>query len=141
MIVKTWIVYSSNPDKAAPLAAEVAVNLEACEELGQGDVVADTAPAGQLPLLCDGHDLQQVLDILTDAGGKYQMRGPGMTTVGADGNSKTLYMANIPSLEAATKPNLKKTLEELGVKAGAELVVADATSPNAVVFKVVIPDQ
>ena len=85
--------------------------------------------------------LQQVLDILTDAGGKYQMRGPGMTTVGADGKSKTLYMANIPSLEAATKPNLKKTLEELGVGPGAELVVADATSPNAVVFKVVIPEQ
>jgi len=85
--------------------------------------------------------LQQVLDILTDAGGKYQMRGPAVTTVGVDGKSKTLYMANIPSLEKATKPNLKKTLQELGVAAGAELVVADATSPNSLVFKVVVSDK
>jgi len=79
--------------------------------------------------------LQQVVDILTDASGRYQMKGPGITTT-VEGKNKTLYMTSIKSLEEATKPNLKKTLQELGLVDGTELVVADATSPNAVVFKV-----
>ena len=45
-------------------------------------------------------------------------------------------MASIESIEKATKPNLKKTLQELGIVNGAELVVADSTTPNAVVFKI-----
>ena len=75
------------------------------------------------------------MDILIDPNGRYQMKSPGMTTC-VEGKNKTLYMGNIPSLESATKPNLKKSLEELGLVNGSELVVADATSPNAVVFKV-----
>jgi len=81
--------------------------------------------------------LQDIMDILIDPNGRYQMKSPGMTTC-VEGKNKTLYMANIPGLEKATKPNLKKGLNELGLDNGAELVVADVTSPNSVVFKIVI---
>ena len=81
--------------------------------------------------------LQDVLDALTDANGRYQMRNPGLTTL-VDGKNKTLYMANIPSLEQATRPNLKKSLEELNLSHGSELIVADVTSPNAVIFKLIL---
>ena len=68
---------------------------------------------------------------------RYQMKSPGVTTTNPEtGRNKTLYMASIESIEKATRPNLKKTLHELGVKDGAELVVADSTTPSAVVFKI-----
>ena len=38
-----------------------------------------------------------------------QMKSPSMTTV-VNGNNKTLYMPNIPSIEQATKKNLKEKL-------------------------------
>jgi len=82
--------------------------------------------------------LQDIIDILTDANGRYQMRNPGLTTTNAEGKNKTLYMSNIASIEQATRPNLKKTVKELGMGHGSELVVADVTSPNAIVFKLVI---
>ena len=80
--------------------------------------------------------LQDFIDMLTtDA--RYQMKSPGVTTINPDtGRNKTLYMASIESIERATKPNLKKTLQELGIKNGAELIVADSTTPNAVEFKI-----
>ena len=37
------------------------------------------------------------------------MKLPSMTTV-VNGNNKTLYMPNIPSIEQATKKNLKEKL-------------------------------
>lgn len=40
-----------------------------------------------------------------------QMKAPGLTTTTEDGRNRTLYMATVPSIERATKPNLKKTLQ------------------------------
>ena len=37
------------------------------------------------------------------------LKNPGLTTV-VNGKNKSLYMPSIPSLEQATKPNLKKKL-------------------------------
>jgi len=80
--------------------------------------------------------LQDFIDLLT-TDPRYQMKSPGVTTINPEtGRNKTLYMASIESIERATKPNLKKTLQELGIVNGAELVVADSTTPNAVVFKI-----
>ena len=61
------------------------------------------------------------------------MKAPGLTTV-VEGHSKTLYMQNVKSIEERTKPNLKKTLKELGLVDGQELVVADVTTPSSLVF-------
>ena len=80
--------------------------------------------------------LQDFIDMLTTEP-QYQMKSPGVTTINPeDGKNKTLYMASVESIEKATRPNLKKTLEELNIRDGAELVVADATTPNAVIFKI-----
>ncbi|XP_046406614.1 NEDD8-activating enzyme E1 catalytic subunit-like isoform X2 [Ischnura elegans] len=63
----------------------------------------------------------------------YQFLSPAvMANVG--GKTKTLYMPNVPSIEAATRGNLKKTLSELGLTHGSEIAVADKTSPNTVTF-------
>ncbi len=69
----------------------------------------------------------------------YQMKSPGVTT-SIGGKNKTLYMSKVASIEEATRPNLKKTLEELGLTTGSELVVADSTTPNSVVFRVTLKD-
>jgi len=37
------------------------------------------------------------------------MKSPSLTTV-VNGNNKTLYMPNVPSIEQATKKNLKEKL-------------------------------
>ena len=80
--------------------------------------------------------LQDFIDMLT-TNPRYQMKSPGVTTTNPEtGRNKTLYMASVESIEKATRPNLKKTLHELGIRDGAELVVADSTTPNAVVFKI-----
>ena len=64
----------------------------------------------------------------------YQMRKPGITT-NVDGKSKTLYMSNPVSIEEATRPNLKKSLQNLGLVNGCEVVVADETSPMPLIFR------
>ena len=80
--------------------------------------------------------LQDFIDMLT-TDPRYQMKSPGVTTINPQtGKNKTLYMASIESIEKATKPNLKKTLHDLGIKNGAEVVVADSTTPTAVEFKI-----
>ncbi len=66
----------------------------------------------------------------------YQMKNPGVTTT-IGGKNKTLYLPNVSSIEAATRPNLKKTFKELGVESGSEVVVADVTTPIAVIFKLI----
>ena len=80
--------------------------------------------------------LQDFIDLLTtDA--RYQMKSPAITTMNPEtGRNKTLYMASIESIEKATRPNLKKTLHELGLVNGSEVVVADSTTPNPVEFKI-----
>ncbi|KFM58999.1 NEDD8-activating enzyme E1 catalytic subunit, partial [Stegodyphus mimosarum] len=71
--------------------------------------------------------LQVVLDFLME-NANYQMKSPGITT-SIDGKNKTLYMQSVASIEEATKPNLKKTLKELGIVDGQQIVVADSTTP------------
>ena len=39
-----------------------------------------------------------------------QLKSPGLVTM-ADGKNRTLYMSTVQSIETATKPNLKKTLQ------------------------------
>ena len=65
----------------------------------------------------------------------YQMKAPGATTV-IGGKNKTLYMQGV--LEEATRPNLKKTLTELGLTDRSQIVVADPTSPSALVFELIL---
>nr|XP_039271775.1 NEDD8-activating enzyme E1 catalytic subunit-like isoform X2 [Styela clava] len=77
--------------------------------------------------------LQDVLDYLKEDSA-LQMRAPGLTT-SVGGKNKTLYMSTVKSIEVATKPNLQKTLDELDIQNGQEIVVADATSPNPLIFK------
>lgn len=63
------------------------------------------------------------------------MRSPGITAT-VDGKNKTLYMKSVASIEKSTKPNLQKTFAELGIVDSQELVVADVTSPNSMIFKI-----
>ena len=77
--------------------------------------------------------LKDVLDYLTNSA-LYQMKSPGATTTIA-GKNKTLYMQTPASIEEATRKNLKMTLSELGLSDGSQIVVADPTSPSAIVFE------
>ncbi|XP_023013303.1 ubiquitin-like activating enzyme 3 [Leptinotarsa decemlineata] len=77
--------------------------------------------------------LKQLLELLSESR-SYQMRNPGLTTI-IDGKNKTLYMATIKSIEERTRDNLNKTLIELGLKDGQEVLVADVTSPTTLVIK------
>ncbi|XP_073972403.1 ubiquitin-like activating enzyme 3 [Rhodnius prolixus] len=77
--------------------------------------------------------LQTLIDILCD-NVAYQMKSPGLTA-NIDGKSRTLYMSTVKSIEEKTRENLKKTLNELGLKNGTQLLVADATNPRTIVFQ------
>lgn len=81
------------------------------------------------------HDskLQEIIDYLINAD-KYQMKSPGITTT-FEGKNRTLYIQSIPSIEERTRANLKKSLKELGLNNEQELIVADETSPNSLIFK------
>jgi NEDD8-activating enzyme E1 len=66
---------------------------------------------------------------------QYQMKSPALTATKPDGSgSKTLYMSSIKSIEEMTRPNLAKTLEELGLTNGQEILVADVTTPQTIIF-------
>ncbi|XP_060526705.1 NEDD8-activating enzyme E1 catalytic subunit isoform X2 [Cylas formicarius] len=67
---------------------------------------------------------------------KFQMKNPGLTTV-IDGKNKTLYIPTIKVIEERTRVNLTKTLDELELKHGQEIVVADVTTPTSVIIKLV----
>ncbi|XP_061546420.1 NEDD8-activating enzyme E1 catalytic subunit isoform X3 [Phycodurus eques] len=71
--------------------------------------------------------LQEVLEYLTE-NASLQMKSPAITTT-LEGKNKTLY------LQERTRPNLCKTLKELGLSDGQELAVADVTTPQTVLFK------
>ncbi|XP_032822542.1 NEDD8-activating enzyme E1 catalytic subunit isoform X1 [Petromyzon marinus] len=77
--------------------------------------------------------LQEVLTHLTEST-SFQMKSPAITAT-VDGKNKTLYMQTIASIEERTRPNLSKTLQELGLTDGQELAVADVTTPQTVLFK------
>lgn len=76
--------------------------------------------------------LQDVIDYLK-GNASLQMKSPALTTQDGSRNV-TLYMSTVKSIEAATKKNLQKTLQELNIADGQELVVADATSPSPLSF-------
>ena len=79
--------------------------------------------------------LQDFIDRLT-SDPSFQLKNPGLTT-SIEGKFKTLYMATVKSIEAATRPNLKKSLVELGLQSKCEVVVADSTSPKTLTFKLI----
>lgn len=59
----------------------------------------------------------------------------GITTE-IDGKNKTLYMPTVQSIEERTRPNLKRTLEELHIPNGQELVVTDQSKPNSSAIRI-----
>uniref|UniRef100_A0A8C7ZZV1 NEDD8-activating enzyme E1 catalytic subunit n=1 Tax=Oryzias sinensis TaxID=183150 RepID=A0A8C7ZZV1_9TELE len=77
--------------------------------------------------------LQEILEYLTE-NSSLQMKSPAITTV-LEGKNKTLYLQSVKSIEERTRPNLCKTLKELGLSDGQELAVADVTTPQTVLFK------
>uniref|UniRef100_A0A1B6CKV5 NEDD8-activating enzyme E1 catalytic subunit n=1 Tax=Clastoptera arizonana TaxID=38151 RepID=A0A1B6CKV5_9HEMI len=76
--------------------------------------------------------LQELIDLLKE-NHLYQMKSPGITTI-IDGKNRTLYLPTVASIEERTRQNLKKCLSELGLKDGSEIMVADVTNPNTIVF-------
>ena len=78
--------------------------------------------------------LSQVIEFLCE-NIQYQMKTPALTATKLDGSgSKTLYMSSIKSIEEMTRPNLNKTLEELSLVNGQEILIADVTTPQTLVF-------
>uniref|UniRef100_A0A4W5NKC9 NEDD8-activating enzyme E1 catalytic subunit n=1 Tax=Hucho hucho TaxID=62062 RepID=A0A4W5NKC9_9TELE len=77
--------------------------------------------------------LQEVLDYLTE-NASLQMKSPAITAT-LEGKNKTLYLQTVASIEQRTRPNLSKSLKELGLLDGQELAVADVTTPQTVLFK------
>lgn len=78
--------------------------------------------------------LEKIIEILAEHT-QYQMKSPALT-VEFEGKRKTLYMPNVPSIELKTRPNLKMTLEQLGITDGCKLLVADITNPRA--FEIIL---
>ena len=63
------------------------------------------------------------------------MKAPALTATKLDGTgSKTLYMSSIKSIEEMTRPNLSKTLSELDLVNGQEILIADITTPQTLIF-------
>lgn len=62
------------------------------------------------------------------------MKSPAITAT-LEGKNRTLYLQSVTSIEERTRPNLSKTLKELGLVDGQELAVADITTPQTVLFK------
>ena len=77
--------------------------------------------------------LQSIYDKLCEDQA-YMMKSPGITTV-INGRNKTLYMSSIKSIEERTRDNLKKKITELGLYNGADILVADVTTPNTITIK------
>lgn len=57
-------------------------------------------------------------------------------TATIDGKNRTLYISTVKSIEERTRPNLKRTLQELSIENGQELTVADQTTPSPVQIKI-----
>ncbi|EGD72325.1 NEDD8-activating enzyme E1 catalytic subunit [Salpingoeca rosetta] len=71
---------------------------------------------------------------------KFQLRGPGLTTT-VGGKNKTLYMARPAALEQATRPNLDKSLAELGLEHNQMVNVVDPTVAGALRLRLVMKQQ
>lgn len=76
--------------------------------------------------------LEEIIVFLKDSP-EYQMKQPALRTV-IGGKPKTLYMQTVKSIQEATKANLKKTITELGMVSGQQILVADLTTPNTLTF-------
>uniref|UniRef100_A0A182J5J4 NEDD8-activating enzyme E1 catalytic subunit n=1 Tax=Anopheles atroparvus TaxID=41427 RepID=A0A182J5J4_ANOAO len=81
----------------------------------------------------NGMTLQDLIQLLCDSP-EFQMKSPGLTAL-LEGRNKTLYMGTVKSIEEATKGNLTLSLNELGLKDGQEIMVADVTTPNTILIK------
>ncbi|KAM3843888.1 NEDD8-activating enzyme E1 catalytic subunit isoform 2-T2 [Vipera latastei] len=101
--------------------AEKKENCLACSQLPQN---IEFSPSAKL---------QEVLDYLTNSA-SLQMKSPAITAT-VYGRNKTLYLQSVASIEERTRPNLSKTLKELGLVDGQELAVADVTTPQTVLFR------
>lgn len=77
--------------------------------------------------------LQEVVDYMTESA-SLQMKSPAITAT-VEGKNKTLYLQSVASIEQRTRPNLSKTLKELGLTDGQELAVADVTTPQTMLFR------
>ncbi|XP_074595791.1 ubiquitin-like activating enzyme 3 [Brevipalpus obovatus] len=76
--------------------------------------------------------LQKIVDFLT-TDHRYDMKQPAITAT-ISGKNKTLYMQSVSSIEAMTRPNLKKSLTQLELVDGQEIVVTDPTRPSSIIF-------
>lgn len=96
---------------------------------------ADCPVCSQVPQNLSFSDDNKLSDLIEhlQQNASYQLKSPGVTCT-INGKSRTLYMSAVKSIEEATRPNLKKTLKELGLYSGQELYVADATTPNTLTF-------
>ncbi|KAB7507564.1 NEDD8-activating enzyme E1 catalytic subunit [Armadillidium nasatum] len=64
----------------------------------------------------------------------YQMKSPGLQAM-VNGKIKSLYLSSPPSIEEKLRPNLSKTLRDIGLIHGNDILVADVTNPSTMVFK------
>lgn len=71
---------------------------------------------------------------------QYLMKSPGITTI-INGRNKTLYISSIKSIEERTRDNLRKKITDLGLYNGAELLVADVTTPNTITIKLKLTED
>ncbi|XP_031565141.1 NEDD8-activating enzyme E1 catalytic subunit-like [Actinia tenebrosa] len=97
----------------------------------------DCAACSQRPQVLafsENTTLKDVVNFLCEDS-KYQMKAPGITTM-IDGKNKTLYMQSVKSIEERIRGNLSKTLQELGLTDGHEIVIADSTTPKAIICKI-----
>ncbi|XP_066913561.1 NEDD8-activating enzyme E1 catalytic subunit-like [Clytia hemisphaerica] len=68
-------------------------------------------------------------EVIEQLKNEFELKNPGVTTLFGD-KTKTLYVPNIPSLEASTRPNLSKTLTDLGFQPGQALNITDSALPK-----------
>ncbi|XP_076055912.1 ubiquitin-like activating enzyme 3 isoform X1 [Oratosquilla oratoria] len=80
--------------------------------------------------------LQDLVKMLKEMA-QYQMKSPALQAM-INGKTKSLYLHSPASIEEKLRPNLKKTLTDLGLITGMEIAVADVTTPNTVIFKLVL---
>ncbi|KAJ3327839.1 hypothetical protein HDU76_011023 [Blyttiomyces sp. JEL0837] len=87
---------------------------EDCQVCGSSALTITTTPASTL---------QDLVDLLMDRR-EVQLKKPSLRS-----STKSLYMTAPRALEVATRPNLEKTLADLGVSDGEELTVTDEALP------------
>ncbi|KAK5650751.1 hypothetical protein RI129_001780 [Pyrocoelia pectoralis] len=109
--------------------AEKKENCLACSQIPQTLSIPDP----------DIMKLKNLIELFCDSAA-FQMKNPGLTTY-VNGKNKTLYISTIKSIEEQTRDNLNKTLLELGLQDGSEVMVADLTSPNVLTIRLKFPNK